>query len=141
LEEHCVNVQGVEYYDILFGVTGFPPNTQFTLGMLRWLNAGAGPFTFTTDGNGDLIVEVGELDPGVTWTWTVDSPYLGGTVTKMLTVSVNRSRRASSNATTAATSLSTSNTRASASPSYNAGQSPRGCASAYEVKHVSRWWQ
>ena len=84
LEEYCVNDQGVQNYYVRFGVTGFPPDVQVTDSLHN--SGGLGiAFTFTTDENGDFIYVVGSL-PGDTWTSTVDSPYLGGTVTKTVTV-------------------------------------------------------
>jgi hypothetical protein len=74
-------------YWAMFGVTGFPPNTQFT-GTIRSSDGlGVGPGTFTTGADGSWgPAGLGSSSPGVTWTWIVDSPYLGGTVTKTLTV-------------------------------------------------------
>jgi hypothetical protein len=89
----------IQVYGITFGVTGFPPNTQFTW-TLSWeyinppvnpdgsssTGGGAGPATSTTDANGDWIFWVGTEGVKTIWTLTVESPYLGGTVTKTLTV-------------------------------------------------------
>jgi hypothetical protein len=100
LEENCYkDAQGVQVYGATVGVTGFPPNTQFT-GTLSYeyinppvnpdgsysTGGSVGPATFTTDANGEFIGFLGTVGVKTIFTWTVDSPFLGGTVTKSLTV-------------------------------------------------------
>ena len=85
LEESCyLTGDGDQVYGVMFGVTGFPPNTDFT-GTLSTPTSQFGPATVTTNENGDWWYWLGGFVPG-TWTWTVESPYLGGTVTKEITV-------------------------------------------------------
>jgi hypothetical protein len=87
LREDCdPDFFGEQVYFAQFGVTGFPPDTQFTGTIIDSLGGQVGPGTFTTDANGDFTARLGFFFAGVTWTWIVDSPYLGGTVTKTITV-------------------------------------------------------
>ena len=93
------DAQGVQVYGVRVGVTGFPPNTQFT-GTLSYeyinppvnpdgsysTGGSVGPATFTTDANGETIGVFGTVGVKTIFTWTVDSPYLGGAVSKTLTV-------------------------------------------------------
>jgi hypothetical protein len=100
LEENCYkDAQGVQVYGVRVGVTGFPASAQFT-GTLsfEYINppvnpdgsystgGSVGPATFTTDANGEFIGFLGTVGVKTIFTWTVDSPFLGGTVTKSLTV-------------------------------------------------------
>jgi hypothetical protein len=84
LEENCYTLNGTQVYGVMFGVTGFPPNTAFT-GTLSTPTGQVGPATVTTNERGDWWYWLGAFVPA-TWTWTVESPYLGGTVTKEITV-------------------------------------------------------
>jgi hypothetical protein len=97
LEENCsMKDQGVQVYGVTVGVTGFPPNTDFT-GTLTFedLNpdgtptgggGSVGPGTLTTDANGDFITFFGTVGVRSVFTLTVDSPYVGGTQSKTVTV-------------------------------------------------------
>src|SRR3954452_8040498 len=86
LEEHCyMDSPDTAVYGVKAGVSGFPPNVDFTASLDQSLGGGVGPGTFTTSSNGDFFGYLGLFVPA-TWTLTVDSPYLGGTVTKTLTV-------------------------------------------------------
>jgi hypothetical protein len=100
LQENCyTDAQGVQVYGVTVGVTGFPPDTQFTATLSfeyidppvnpdgSYSTGGSiGPATLTTDANGEFITSLGTVGVKTIYTLTVDSPYLGGTVTKTLTV-------------------------------------------------------
>jgi hypothetical protein len=88
LEENCyMDAQGAQVYAVLVGVTGFPPNVEVTGTLRNSLGFQIGGI-FTTDENGEIpLFGIGEaFVAGVTWTLTVESPFLGGTVTKTITV-------------------------------------------------------
>jgi hypothetical protein len=100
LQENCYkDDEGVQVYGVGAGVTGFPPNVEVT-GTLSFeyidppvnpdgsysTGGSIGPATFTTDANGQVIEYTGTVGVKTIYTLTVDSPYLGGTVTKTLTV-------------------------------------------------------
>jgi hypothetical protein len=100
LQENCYkDDEGVQVYGVGVGVTGFPPNVQFTATLSyeyidppvnpdgSYSTGGSiGPATLTTDANGEFIEFTGTVGVKAIYTLTVDSPYLGGTVTKTLTV-------------------------------------------------------
>lgn len=99
LQEHCYKDQGVQVYGVRVGVTGFPPNVQFTAFLnFEYIDppvnpdgsyspgTSVGPTTLTTDANGEFIAFTGTVGVKTIFTLTIDSPYLGGTVTKTLTV-------------------------------------------------------
>jgi hypothetical protein len=95
LQENCYKDQGVQVYGVRVGVTGFPPNVEFTASLSsEYINPDGtyspggvvGPSTFTTDPNGEFIAFTGTVGVKSIFTLTVDSPYIGGTVTKTLAV-------------------------------------------------------
>jgi hypothetical protein len=94
LEENCSmkDAQGVQIYGVTVGVTGFPPNTDFTAtlsfqdlnpdGSTSGGSGSVGPATFTTDANGEFITFFGSVGVRSVFILTVDSPYVGGTQSK-----------------------------------------------------------
>jgi hypothetical protein len=100
LKENCYkDDQGVQVYGVEAGVTGFPPDAPFTATLSyeyidppvspdgSYSTGGSiGPTTLNADAKGELLEPIGTLGVKTIYTLTVDSPYLGGTVTKTLTV-------------------------------------------------------
>lgn len=97
LEADCSQfLEGVQVYGVRVGVTGFPPNTDFTAtlsfedinpdGSIGPGGGGVGPGVFTTDANGEFITFFGTQGVKTVYTLTVESPYVGGTATKTVKV-------------------------------------------------------